>query len=418
MHKIATLSHEEEIKLLWKAKKGKTKNEREKAIRSLIYYNQSFVKYLVRGVYYPQNEMSAEDLVNEGSIALIEVIKNFDLSEAKKYRFATYAGYWVRQRIQNLIKRNQIFSQPPKIKIPEQDGDDRDETSKQRKTWGIIYYDQVYQDSEKSDKMISLLDTLVDEDESTEMQIQQRDIKNQVNNLLSGLDVKDNLLIRLSFGIAPLSLSQLYPLASEEKKKELKKLMKSGGKTKENFFSNQRNNHLVQKYLEILSVPRKKEEVAQLINKLEFWEYFTSFTQGSGEITWRRSSQSRLKTRLLNFETEKSKWLAEGANEKDVVIWMKLGYQPADFTNPQNHIFKNIGISKKERDQWEKSSTKHTNSLEAATQQQKDKKRSGSRTRNTTVKEGKWPEPQLAKIIESWKKNILARLKEIKEQKA
>jgi len=96
MNKIAdikTLTHQEEIELLCQAKEGKTRQEREKATRLLVYYNRSFVKYLVGGYYYLQNEISSEDLVTEGSIALLQAIREFDLSKAKEYRLASYAGY-------------------------------------------------------------------------------------------------------------------------------------------------------------------------------------------------------------------------------------------------------------------------------------------------------------------------------------
>ena len=90
---IKTLTHQEEIELLRQIKEGKTKKEREKAIRLLIYYNQSFVKYLVGGYHYLQNEISPEELVNEGNIGLLEAIKQFDFSKAKKYRLASYASH-------------------------------------------------------------------------------------------------------------------------------------------------------------------------------------------------------------------------------------------------------------------------------------------------------------------------------------
>ena len=90
---IKTLTHQEEIELLRQAKEGKTKQEREKATRLLIYYNRSFVKYLVGGYYYLQSEINSEDLVAEGSIGLLQAIKEFDFSRAEKYRLASYASY-------------------------------------------------------------------------------------------------------------------------------------------------------------------------------------------------------------------------------------------------------------------------------------------------------------------------------------
>jgi len=93
MNEITKLTHQQEIDLLILAQKGKTKQEREKATRLLIYYNQPFVKYLISGYHYPRGEINPEDLATEGSIALLKAIENFDLSKAKKYRLASYAGY-------------------------------------------------------------------------------------------------------------------------------------------------------------------------------------------------------------------------------------------------------------------------------------------------------------------------------------
>ena len=90
---IKTLTHQEEIELLRQAKEGKTIREKEEAIRLLVHYNQSFVKYLVGGYYYPQNEINSEDLVAEGNIGLLRAIQEFDLSRAEKYRLASFAGH-------------------------------------------------------------------------------------------------------------------------------------------------------------------------------------------------------------------------------------------------------------------------------------------------------------------------------------
>ena len=66
-------------------------SKREKATRLLIYYNRSFVKYLVGGYYY--NEINSEDLVTEGTVGLLQAIREFDLSRAEKYRLASFASY-------------------------------------------------------------------------------------------------------------------------------------------------------------------------------------------------------------------------------------------------------------------------------------------------------------------------------------
>jgi len=94
-------------------------------------------------------------------------------------------------------------------------------------------------------------------------------LKKRINSYLDHLEKQDNLLIRLFFGIAPLNLAQIYPLASSTKQKELVKL--AGKQKMENIvLAEKENNSLIRKYMEMLSLPRKKEEVAKLINQKEF----------------------------------------------------------------------------------------------------------------------------------------------------
>ncbi|CAI2197417.1 14635_t:CDS:2, partial [Funneliformis geosporum] len=210
MNKIAnikTLTHQEEIELLRQAKEGKTRQERAKATRLLIYYNRSFVKYLVGGYYY--NEINSEDLVAEGSIGLLQAIKEFDLSRAEKYRLATA------QKKPEFIEEEEVDSLEEEKKLPP-----------------------------KSEQQV-------------EQQIQYEENKIKVNELISHLAYHEELIIRLFFGITPANLKQISRLATDEKVKELKRI-----KMKKNTLSGEEKPHpLLEKYREILTVPRKKEEV-------------------------------------------------------------------------------------------------------------------------------------------------------------
>lgn len=109
---IKNLTHEEEIELLYQAKKGKTQAERDKATRLLIHYNRPFVKYLIGGYTYSQSEfISSDELVTEGDIAILKAIKEFDLSRAKKCRLASYASSWIDQRRRSATKESQFLPQ-------------------------------------------------------------------------------------------------------------------------------------------------------------------------------------------------------------------------------------------------------------------------------------------------------------------
>ncbi|CAH1767171.1 12248_t:CDS:2 [Entrophospora sp. SA101] len=279
---IKVLTREEEVKLLRQAQKGKTQAERERAARLLVYYNQSFVKYMVKGFHYPQGEISSDELTAEGVISLPQAIKDFDLAKSEN-RLASYAG--------------------------EEEGTERKIPTKTPST-GIVYYDRDYQTGEKDDKTTSLLDTLADGDEKMEQQIQQRETKRKINDLLACLEIHEELIVRLFFGIVPTNSSQIDRLATKEKAKELKK-------------------------------PKK---------------YFREFPESAAKPQTSRR-----------------------------------GYQPEDFADPQSQILQKIGIAKKEKEQWQKASSK------------------------TKIKN--WLEQRLAKAMENRKKDILEKLKILREEK-
>jgi len=297
---IKVLTREEEIELLQQAQKGKTQEEREKAARLLVYYNQSFVKYAVKGSHYPQNEISSDELTAEGIITLPQSIKDFDLTKSEN-RLASYAGYRINQSIRSFIKKSQLLPQAtPKKKpspAPEEEGEEAEKKIPNRNfPSGIIYYDKDYQGGEKDDKATSLLDTLADENEQIEGLIQQRETKRKTNDLLAHLEPHEELIIRLFFGIVPTNLAQINRLIVEEKAKDLKKFK---GKEKEKLF---------EKCSQFFATPHKKEEVAQTLMNWEFWEYFREFPELV--VKTQISRRGGLKANLSNqpiSSTEKKK---------------------------------------------------------------------------------------------------------------
>lgn len=399
---IKVLTSQEEIELLRKAQKGKTKQEREKATRLLVYYNQSFVKYMVRGSHYPQNEISPDELTAEGIISLPQAIKEFDFSKAEKNRLASYAGYWIHQRIRSFIKKNQLLPQTVQKKetdyVLEENEEEETKVPNKKRTRGIVYYDKDYHGTEKDDKATSLIDTLADDDEQIDQQIQQRERKMRINELLFNLEYHEELIIRLFFGIIPTNWAQIYRLATEEKEKELRKIK---GKIKGKNFSFFENppHSLLEKYCQILAVSRKKEEVTEEFMKPEFWEHFREFPELAlkNQASWRniikkteRPSQVSPNQFVSFAEWEKSNKTFP-LLKKEVFRWINLGYQPEDISDPQNQILQKLGVSKKEKEQWKKVSSK-------------------SKNKN-------WLEQRLGKAIENWKKNILEKLKQINENR-
>lgn len=91
---LPLLTREEECELGKKIKHG-TPEERKKAIDTLIERNLRLVVHISKRYKFPKVDM--EDLIQEGVIGLMKAAEKFDYT--RKYKFGTYATYWIRQAI-------------------------------------------------------------------------------------------------------------------------------------------------------------------------------------------------------------------------------------------------------------------------------------------------------------------------------
>lgn len=103
------LSHEKIVVLFEKFRSGDNK-ARDMIINSNLRLVIDLAK---KAAKYVGNEIPLEDLVQEGSIGLMKAVEKFDHS--KGFRFGTYATWWVRQAISQLILQKRIIRTPAHV---------------------------------------------------------------------------------------------------------------------------------------------------------------------------------------------------------------------------------------------------------------------------------------------------------------
>lgn len=102
--KNKTLTLNEEAELAVRIRAGD-----RKALNKLVQANLRFVVSVSRN--YQNQGLSLSDLINEGNLGLIRAAKRFD--ETKKFKFISYAVWWIRQAIlQALAEQSRIIKLP------------------------------------------------------------------------------------------------------------------------------------------------------------------------------------------------------------------------------------------------------------------------------------------------------------------
>ena len=98
LKKYKPISREKERELLIKAKNGDLKAQNE-----ILTANIRFVFNIASR--YKGNGAAISDLISEGNLGLIKAMQKFDLS--KDVKFISYAVWWVRNAMQEFIKKRQ-----------------------------------------------------------------------------------------------------------------------------------------------------------------------------------------------------------------------------------------------------------------------------------------------------------------------
>ncbi|CAG8549190.1 1301_t:CDS:2 [Cetraspora pellucida] len=237
----------------------KLKSELEKKNQELAEIDQ---EKLQKGINAIRSllDLGSEELNSEGVLSLLKAMEKFDLNT--KFRFATYAGCWVRQYIQSCINKEQFINQ----------GGVKDKKN-------VVYYDSGYQNDDQESKSYSLQETLHDEqnNELTAEELRRQDVLIQTNNLINTLGNREAILLnRLLYKIKPSSLVDIYYLADEKEKKELQENLKLSEKFNLEQLKKRplegstiRNLPVVKKYLSLFTKNYKFIEISRILGKSE-----------------------------------------------------------------------------------------------------------------------------------------------------
>ena len=214
--KISRITVEEEKKLGRMIKKGN-----KKAVKQLVEANLRFVVSYAKK--YRGCGLSFLDLINEGNIGLIEAAKRFD--PKKNVKFITYAVWWVRQAIIHALSNHSGA-----FRLPQKKANTLYRIGKTVSTL-LIDLERTPSPEEIAEKMdLSVeeinsliraadenisLDQVIDEEHefqlsdkleqdsvpSADISLIRSSLRNQLNACLEELDKKEELVIRLRFGL-------------------------------------------------------------------------------------------------------------------------------------------------------------------------------------------------------------------------
>lgn len=227
------LSQEEEIKIARKAKEGD-----QESINKLVEHNLRFVISVAKS--YQGKGLPLIDLIQEGTIGLIDSIKKYNPD--KGYKFISYAVWWIRQAIMKalsgqcrtirvpinqLVSINKVnrasekFEQLNGIKPTLDELEnlvnidlDKVNTSSLSK---VVSLDTPFSGEDVS----CLLDVVPDSNsEEADNEAAKNDIVNAIENVLSKLSYRDRDILRMSFGIGIKQMSSeeignLFGIGSE-----------------------------------------------------------------------------------------------------------------------------------------------------------------------------------------------------------
>ena len=220
--RIPRITPEKEIELTKRIKAGDNS-----AANELVTANLRFVISVAK--QYQNKGLDLVDLIQEGSLGMIEAAHKFD--ETRGYKFISYAVWWIRQAIiraiseqcrtvrvpmSQIVNMSKINKMSEKFeqkngRVPSME-EIEEETNLNRKKINMSLastYRSVSLESPLRDKDVScLLDVLPnDNSESTDTTALKSDLIIEIEHILSKLSYREQDVLRMSFGIGVQAMS-------------------------------------------------------------------------------------------------------------------------------------------------------------------------------------------------------------------
>lgn len=121
------MSRDEEYDCLRKAKAGDNR-----AQNKLVSAQLKRIIAIARS--YSNHINTVEELTSEGTLGLVKAIESFDFEKAGTMRFHSYAQWWIREHIANVVYDNQLMRLPrSQSKCKKEVRDDNGKVVKERK---------------------------------------------------------------------------------------------------------------------------------------------------------------------------------------------------------------------------------------------------------------------------------------------
>ena len=188
------ISREKEKELLIKAKNGDLKAQNE-----ILTSNLRFVFNIASR--YKGNGAAISDLISEGNLGLVKAIQKFDTS--KDVKFISYAVWWIRNAMQEFIKKRQAS-----LNI-----------EKEEEVLNKPLFNKGIPDSE--DEWIEKRDVVLSDEEDEEKRELHKNQRKVIDTLMSKLQGREKFIVEKYYGI------------NGGKSKNLEELGKELGITKE-----------------------------------------------------------------------------------------------------------------------------------------------------------------------------------------